>query len=120
MVRDECLKNWKFVERDIEFGTKVGSGYPSGEHTQHARTHARTHARAHTHAHTHTHTHTKSTMIFIVLVKCVAMLPGLEPSCIFFTSIWPPMQLCFFVQYDSRVSNATVALTLDLTHAEMI
>ena len=39
VVRDECLKNWKFVERDIEFGTECGSGYPSGEHTQHAHTH---------------------------------------------------------------------------------
>lgn len=31
VVRDECLKKWKYVEGDIDVGEKLGSGYPSGE-----------------------------------------------------------------------------------------
>ena len=31
VVRDECLKSWKFVEENTIFGMELGSGYPSGK-----------------------------------------------------------------------------------------
>ena len=74
-----------------------------------------THARTHT----HTHTHKINNDIHSASQMC-CYVTWFGAQLYFFYVNLAAHAAVFFVQYDSRVSNATVTLTLDLTHAEMI